>query len=283
VMTELPLVICDIQRGGPSTGLPTKTEQADLFQAVLGRHGESPLPVISASSPAVCFEVAIEAARIAIKYMTPVVMLTDGYIGNGQEPWRIPDPSELEKIQVKFRTDPKGFQTYARDPKTLAREWVRLGTPGLEHRIGGLEKDFLTGAVSYDPANHDKMCRIRAEKVERVAQEYKPLKMTQGDPTGDVLVIGWGSTYGAITQAVNALRAKGKKVSHLHLRYINPLPTDLGDVLKGFKKIVVPELNLGQLVMVLRAKYLVDAKSINKMTGRPFYMNELISQIEEHL
>jgi 2-oxoglutarate ferredoxin oxidoreductase subunit alpha len=282
-MAELPLVVVDVQRGGPSTGLPTKTEQADLFQALLGRHGESPLPVIAASSPADCFEVALEAARIAIRYMTPVVMLADSYIGNGQEPWRIPEPGELEKIQVKFRTDPQGFQPYARDPKTLACDWVRLGTPGLEHRIGGLEKDFLTGAVSYEPANHEKMCRVRAEKIARVAQEYPPLQMAQGDRAGDLLVVGWGSTYGAITQAVKRLRGQGKKVSHVHLRHLNPLPADLGDVLKGFKKIVVPELNLGQLAMLLRARYLVDAKSITKMQGRPFYTGQLVSQLEEHL
>jgi len=280
VMTELPLVVVNVQRGGPSTGLPTKTEQADLLQALYGRNGESPIPVIAASSPSDCFRTAIEAVQIAIRYMTPVILLTDGYIANGQEPWRIPDVKSLPRIEVGFRTDPAGYQVYARDERNLARAWVRPGTPNLEHRIGGIEKDFLTGAVSYDPANHERMVRVRAEKVARVAQDYGPLEV-DGERTGDVLVVGWGSTKGAITAAVAELRAKGRRISHVHLRHLNPLPNDLGDVLRGFSKIVVPELNLGQLVTNLRARYLVDAKGINKVQGKPFGVGELVNRIEE--
>jgi 2-oxoglutarate ferredoxin oxidoreductase subunit alpha len=280
VMTELPVIVCNIQRGGPSTGLPTKTEQADLLQALYGRNGECPVPVIAAASPSDCFEVALEAARIAVRYMTPVFLLSDGYIANGQEPWRIPDVQSLKPIPVHFRTDPSNYFVYDRDPTSLARAWVKPGTPGLEHRIGGLEKDFLTGAVSYDPANHEKMVRIRAEKVARVAQDYPPLKVN-GDPEGEILVVGWGSTFGAITQAVSQLRGKGRSVSSVHLRYLNPLHGDLGAVLKRFKKVVVPELNLGQLVKILRATYLVDAQGINKVQGKPFKVSELVARISE--
>ena len=280
IMTELPLVVVNVQRGGPSTGLPTKTEQADLLQAICGRNGEAPLPVIAASSPSDCFYAALEAVQIATRYMTPVVLLSDGYIANGQEPWRIPEVSSLPKIEVAFRTDPNGFLPYARDEKTLARAWVRPGTPGLEHRIGGIEKDALTGAVSYDPANHEKMVRLRAEKVARVAQDYAPLQV-DGEPSGEILVVGWGSTKGAITAAVQELRGKGRRISHLHLRNLNPLPRDLGDVLKRFEKVVVPELNMGQLLQLLRANYLVDAKGINKIQGKPFTVSELVARIEE--
>jgi 2-oxoglutarate ferredoxin oxidoreductase subunit alpha len=281
VMTELPLIICNIQRGGPSTGLPTKTEQADLLQAIYGRNGECPVPVIAASSPSDCFEVAIEAARIAIRYMTPVFLLSDGYIANGQEPWLIPNVKDLKPIEVQFRTDSNNFQPYDRNTSTLARAWVRPGTPGLEHRIGGLEKDFLTGAVSYDPLNHERMVRIRAEKIARIAQDY-PATDLNGDPRGDVLVVGWGSTYGAIASAVVQLRAKGRSVSSVHLRHLNPLPTDLGPIVKSFKKVLVPELNLGQLSKILRDAYLVDAKGINKIQGKPFKISELVTKIEEH-
>jgi 2-oxoglutarate ferredoxin oxidoreductase subunit alpha len=281
VMAELPVVVCNIQRGGPSTGLPTKTEQADLLQAIYGRNGECPVPVIAASTPSDCFEVAIEAARLAFKYMTPIFLLSDGYIANGQEPWLIPNVKNLKPIEVRFRTDADEFFVYQRNSQTLARDWVRPGTPGLEHRVGGLEKDFLTGAVSYDPANHEKMVRIRAEKVARIAQEYPPLQVN-GDATGEVLVVGWGSTFGAVTQAVAQLRAKGRSVSSVHLRYLNPLPSDLGTILKRFKKVVVPELNLGQLLKILRATYLVDAKGINKVQGKPFKVSELVARIEEH-
>jgi len=281
VMAELPVVICNIQRGGPSTGLPTKTEQADLLQALYGRNGESPVPVIAATSPSDCFETAIEAARIAFKYMTPIFLLSDGYIANGQEPWLIPQVKDLKPIEVRFRTDPQDFLVYQRNQKTLARDWVRPGTPGLEHRVGGLEKDFLTGAVSYDPVNHEKMVRIRAEKVARIAQDYPPLQVN-GERKGEVLVVGWGSTYGAITQAVGELRSLGRSVSSVHLRYLNPLPNDLREVLAGFKKVLVPEMNLGQLLKILRATYLVDAKGINKVQGKPFKVSELIARIEEH-
>ncbi len=280
VMAELPVIICNIQRGGPSTGLPTKTEQADLLQAIYGRNGECPVPVIAASTPSDCFEVAIEAARIAFRYMTPVFLLSDGYIANGQEPWLIPNTKNLKPIEVRFRTDPNNFFVYDRDPSTLARAWVRPGTPGLEHRIGGIEKDFLTGAVSYDPINHERMVRIRAEKVARIAQDYPPTNVN-GDSSGDVLVVGWGSSFGAITQAVSQLRARGRSVSSVHLRYLNPLPKDLGEILKRFKRIVVPELNLGQLSKILRAEYLVDAKGINKIQGKPFKISELVARIEE--
>ncbi len=282
IMTELPLVVVNVQRGGPSTGLPTKTEQADLFQAIYGRNGEAPIPVIAAATPSDCFMAAIEAVQIALRYMTPVMLLSDGYIANGQEPWKIPDVASLPKIDVQFRTDPEGFQVYARNETTLARAWVKPGTPGLEHRIGGIEKDFLTGAVSYAPENHERMVKIRAEKVARVAQDYAPLKVN-GARTGDVLVVGWGSTHGAITGAVEALRAKGTNVSHVHLRNLNPLPNDLGDLLKGFRRVVVPELNLGQLVQILRSKYLVDAKGINKVQGKPFTVSELVARIEESI
>jgi 2-oxoglutarate ferredoxin oxidoreductase subunit alpha len=280
LMTELPVVIINVQRGGPSTGLPTKTEQADLLQALYGRNGEAPVPVIAASSPSDCFEATIEAARIAVRYMTPVFLLTDGYIANGQEPWLLPDVKRLKPIEVKFRTNPTDFFVYQRHPDTLARDWVRPGTPGLEHRIGGLEKDKLTGGVSYEPDNHETMVRLRAEKVARIAQDIPPTEV-HGAPEGDVLVVGWGGTHGAIYTAVNQLRARGKAVSSVHLRYLNPLPPDLGAILKRFKTVVVPELNLGQLHKVLRATYLVDAKSINKVQGKPFKVSELVSRIGE--
>jgi 2-oxoglutarate ferredoxin oxidoreductase subunit alpha len=283
LMTELPVVIVNVQRGGPSTGLPTKTEQADLLQALYGRNGESPVPIVAGSSPSDCFEAVIEAARIAVKYMTPVFFLSDGYIANGQEPWLIPDVEALQPFPVKFRTDPQGFFVYQRQQETLAREWVRPGTAGLEHRIGGLEKDQLTGAVSYDADNHEAMVRTRAEKVAGIAREIPPTVVHGDAAGGDLLVVGWGGTHGAIHQAVEKLRAQGKKVSSIHLRYLNPLPPDLGTLLKRFKQVVVPELNLGQLVKVLRANYLVDAKSINKVQGKPFKVSELVAAFEEHL
>ncbi|MBI3181633.1 MAG: 2-oxoacid:acceptor oxidoreductase subunit alpha [Myxococcales bacterium] len=280
VMTELPVVIVNVQRGGPSTGLPTKTEQADLLQAVYGRNGECPVPVLAPNSPSDCFEVILEASRLAIRYMTPVIVLTDGYIANGQEPWLIPDVSKLEPFPVKFRTEPKGYQVYQRDPSSLARDWVRPGTPGLEHRVGGLEKDFLSGMVSYDPHNHEKMVRVRAEKVARVAQSYQPTEV-HGDSSGDLLVIAWGSTYGAVYQAAENVRAKGRSISHVHLRYIHPLPGDLGAIIKRFKRVVVPEMNLGQLLKVIREATLVDAKGIHKVQGKPFKVAELTARFEE--
>ncbi len=283
MIVELPLVIINVQRGGPSTGLPTKTEQADLLMALYGRNGESPLPVIAACSPADCFQAAFDAARIAIKWRTPVVLLTDGYLANGSEPWQIPSQDQLPSIDPEFLVEAENLLPYSRDPETLARPWIKPGTPGLEHRVGGLEKADLTGNVSYDPANHHRMCTLRADKVERIVQEIPPTEVL-GDPDGgDLLLVGWGSTYGSITTAVLNARQAGKSVSSLHLRHLNPLPPDLGDVLRRFDKVLVPELNLGQLVLVLRAKYLVDAKGYNKVQGLPFSVTELTEAIDAHL
>ena len=282
VMTELPLVICNIQRGGPSTGLPTKTEQADLLQALFGRNSEAPIPVLAAATPADCFWIAVEASRIALKYMVPVIILSDGYLANGAEPWRIPSVEEIPAFPVRFATDPEGFLPYKRDPDTLARPWAIPGTPGLEHRIGGLEKQDVTGNVNYEPLNHEKMVRIRAAKIDAIVQDV-PNVLPSGDLEGDLLLVSWGSTYGSITQAVKAERAKGRKLGHLHLRYLNPLPANLGDILKRYRKVLVPELNMGQLLWVLRAKYLVDAVGLNKIQGRPFKQNELEQKIEELL
>jgi 2-oxoglutarate/2-oxoacid ferredoxin oxidoreductase subunit alpha len=282
VMVELPMVIVNIQRSGPSTGMPTKTEQADLLQAMYGRHGESPLPIIAAQTPSDCFFAAFEAVRIAIKYMTPVMLLTDGYLANGAEPWLVPSFGELPKIDIAFRTDPHGFFPYLREDETLARPWVRPGTPGLEHRIGGLAKEHITGNVSYSPANNEQMVRIRGRKIAGIAREIPPTKVS-GAQEGDVLVVGWGGTYGALEAAVNSLVERGKAVGHVHLRYLNPLPPDLPDVLGRFKKILVPELNLGQLVRILRAEYLVDAIGMNKIQGRPFKVAELVTRIQRLL
>ncbi|RMD82928.1 MAG: 2-oxoacid:acceptor oxidoreductase subunit alpha [Candidatus Dadabacteria bacterium] len=278
VMVELPMVIVNVQRGGPSTGLPTKTEQADLLQALYGRHGECPMPVLAAATPSDCFDVAFEAVRIAIKYMTPVMVLTDGYLANGSKPWKIPPFAELPEIPAKFWTKALGFHPYLRDEDTLSRPWVVPGTPGLEHRIGGLEKDYDSGNISYVPANHERMVRVRASKVDRIADEIA-LPEIAGDPSGDVLVVGWGSTHGAIEEAVQRLNAVGTKVGHLHLRWLHPLPRGLGDVLRRYKKILVPELNLGQLVRVLRDQFLVDAKPISKVQGQPFRAAELVDRI----
>jgi len=282
VMTELPIVICDIQRGGPSTGLPTKTEQADLLQAMFGRNSEAPVPVLAPSTPGDCFWIALEASRIALKYMVPVIILSDGYLANGAEPWRIPTAEEIPPIPVKFETNPEGFFPYKRDPQTLARPWAIPGTPGLEHRIGGIEKQETTGNINYEPLNHEKMVRIRAAKVEAIRQDI-PNVMPVGDPEGDLLLVSWGSTFGAVAQAVKEQREKGRKIAHLHLRHLNPLPGNLGDVLKRYKKVLVPELNMGQLLWMLRAKYLVDAVGLNKIQGRPFKQNELEQKIEEML
>jgi 2-oxoglutarate ferredoxin oxidoreductase subunit alpha len=282
VAVEIPLVIVDVQRGGPSTGLPTKTEQADLLQALFGRNSEAPIPVLAASTPGDCFWVAIEASRIAIKYMVPVIVLSDGYLANGSEPWRIPNVSDIPEIPVHFETNPDGFLPYKRNPQTLARPWAVPGTPGLEHRIGGLEKQDVTGNVNYEPLNHEKMILIRAAKVAAVSQDI-PDAVPVGDAEGDLLIVGWGSTYGAITAALNAQREKGRRIGHLHLRHLNPLPGNLGDVLKRYKKVLVPELNMGQLLWVLRAKFLVDAVGLNKVQGRPFKQSELEIKIEEEL
>lgn len=282
VMVELPLVCCNIQRGGPSTGLPTKTEQADLLQAVYGRNGEAPIPVIAASTPADCFDAVFESARIALKYMTPVIFLSDGYLGNGSEPWLIPDYDKLPDISPKFRTNPEGFLPYLRDEKTLARPWAIPGTPGLEHRIGGLEKQHLTGNVSYDPQNHELMVKLRAEKVERIAEELPPAEV-DGEPDGELLVVGWGSTYGAIRSAIGRVRDRGRKVSHLHLRYLNPFQKNVGEILYRFKHVLVPEMNLGQLSKILRSKYLVPTVSLNKVQGLPFKAVEIEKAIEDIL
>jgi len=282
VMTELPVVIANIQRGGPSTGLPTKTEQADLFQAIFGRHGESPVPVVAPASPAECFGMAIEAVRLAVKFMTPVFFMSDGYLANGAEPWRIPMVNELPEIPISFATDPKTFHPYARDEKTLSRPWALPGTPGLEHRIGGLEKSDVTGNVSYSPDNHQKMIGLRAAKIAGIAN-FIPEQEIFGEPEGKVLVVGWGSTYGSITTATEALQKRGKSVSSVHIRYLNPFPKNLGEILSRFEKVLVPELNLGQLALVLRARYLVDTLSYSKVKGRPFTVHELVDRIEQLL
>ena len=278
VMVELPLVICNIQRGGPSTGLPTKTEQADLYQAIFGRNSDSSLPVLAAATPGDCFNMAYEAVRIAIKYMTPVILLSDGYLANGAEPWLIPKFEKLPAIPVQFRTEAEGFFPYLRDPETLARPWVKPGTPGLEHRIGGIEKEDVTGNISYSPANHELMTRARARKVAAVAQDIPPTTI-RGDQAGDLVVVGWGSTYGSISAGVDEVRARGKTVSQVHLRYLNPLPPDLGGILRRFKTILVPEMNMGQLLTILRATYLVDAVGMNKIQGQPFKVSEIAAKI----
>jgi 2-oxoglutarate ferredoxin oxidoreductase subunit alpha len=282
VMVELPMVIVDIQRAGPSTGMPTKTEQADLLQAMYGRHGESPIPILAAMTPSDCFLAAFDAVRIAIKYMTPVILLTDGYLANGAEPWLVPSFADLPDVPVSFRTDPRGFFPYIRDEETLARPWVRPGTPGLEHRIGGLSKEHITGNVSYSPANHEQMIRIRARKIAGIAREIPPTKIG-GAQEGDVLVVGWGGTYGALAAAVKDLVDRGKAVGHVHLRHLNPLPPDLADVFGRFKKVLVPELNMGQLVRILRAEFLVDAVGMNKVQGRPFKISEVVTRIQRLL
>ncbi len=282
VMVELPLVIVNVQRGGPSTGLPTKTEQADLLQALYGRNGEASVPIVAASTPGDCYFAAFEASRIALKYMTPVFLLTDGYLANGSEPWLIPSMKSMPDIAVQFRTDKEGFLPYLRDEKTLSRPWAIPGTPGLEHRIGGLEKAHLTGNVSYDPLNHEFMVKLRTEKVERIADDI-PAAEVEGDATGDLLVVGWGGTYGAIKSAVTKERAKGRNVSQLHLRHLNPMPKNVGEILRSFRQVLVPELNLGQLLKVLRAKYLVDAVGLDKIQGLPFRSVEIETKIEELL
>ncbi|MEK9135530.1 MAG: 2-oxoacid:acceptor oxidoreductase subunit alpha [Bacteroidota bacterium] len=279
IMLELPLVIVDVQRGGPSTGLPTKTEQADLLQAVVGRNGEAPLCVLAASTPADCFDAAYEAARIAIKYMTPVICLTDGYVANGAEPWLIPRADDLPAIPVKFEKDPATFKPYARDEKTLSRPWAIPGTPGLQHRIGGLEKAHITGNISYDPDNHDFMIKVRAAKIDGIANDI-PLQRIEGDPEGEVLVVGWGGTYGAIKSAVAEARAKGHSVSHAHVKYLNPFPRNLGEILYKFKHVLVPEINNGQLIKLLRAKYLVPAIGFNVIKGLPLRSEDIESKIE---
>jgi 2-oxoglutarate ferredoxin oxidoreductase subunit alpha len=281
VTTELPLVIVNVQRGGPSTGLPTKTEQSDLFQALYGRHGESPMPVIAANSPSDCFGAAFEAARIALQYSTPVILLSDGYLANGSEPWKVVDESTLPDISTPFAPLGEPYVAFKRNSETLARTQAIPGQPGLEHRIGGIEKNEK-GAISYDPENHSVMTGLRAAKVAGIAKSMPPQEIT-GERTGKLLVIGWGGTYGAITTAVEGLRAEGFSVSSTHLRYLNPLPPDLGEIIKGFDQVLIPELNMGQLSLVIRGNYLVDAKSMTKVKGRPFKVSELREQILELL
>ncbi len=281
VMLELPLVVIDVQRGGPSTGLPTKTEQADLFQAVMGRNGECPIPVIAARSPSDCFDTAFEAFRIAVRYMTPVIMLSDGYLANGSEPWRVPRLEDLPAIEVRHEYPPEGFQPYARDER-LARPWAIPGIKGLAHRIGGLEKEHLTGRVSYDPENHQRMVDLRARKVAGVV-EMIPDQEVLGDPEGELLVVSWGGTYGSVRTAVEQVRRQGRRVSHAHLRHLHPMPANLGDVLRRFRRVLVPELNLGQLCTLLRARYLVDARPFGKVKGKPFNVAELVERIDRAL
>ena len=275
---ELPLIVANIQRGGPSTGLPTKTEQADLLQAMYGRNGESPCPIVAPATPGDCFYMAVEAARIATQYMTPVMFMSDGYIANGAEPWKVPNADELPKFPVTFRTDTDNFLPYERDEETLARPWVKPGTPGLEHRVGGLEKQNLTGNVSYDPENHEFMNKVRAEKVARVANSIPDAELF-GDGEGDVLVIGWGGTYGAIRQAVTHHQGLGAKVSHLHMRHIWPFAPNVEPLLGKFRKVAVAEINLGQLSRLLRDAFLVDTIGINKLQGQPFKVGELVARI----
>ncbi|HEX5267445.1 MAG TPA: 2-oxoacid:acceptor oxidoreductase subunit alpha [Acidimicrobiales bacterium] len=290
VSLELPLLIIDIQRGGPSTGLPTKTEQADLLHAMYGRHGEAPVPIVAAMTPGHCFYAAIEAARIALKYRTPVFLLSDGYLANGAEPWMLPNVDDLPDISVQFATEPNQtgedgaaqFLPYLRDPETLARPWAVPGTAGLEHRIGGLEKEDGSGNISYDPANHERMVQLRAAKVAGIAKDIPPVDV-DSDDGADVLVVGWGSTYGAIQAAVRRVRARGKKVAHAHLMHLNPFPANLGQVVRSYPKVMVPEMNLGQLSRLLRSDFLVDAKSVTKVQGQPFRVAELETAILEML
>jgi 2-oxoglutarate ferredoxin oxidoreductase subunit alpha len=284
VALELPLLIIDVQRAGPSTGMPTKTEQADLNMALFGRHGEAPVAVIAPRSPADCFSAAIEAAHIALTYRTPVILLSDGYIANGSEPWRLPEVADLPDLRVEFATAPNSadgstFLPYLRDPKTLARPWAIPGTPGLEHRIGGLEKADKTGDISYDPTNHDFMVRTRAARIEGI--EVPPIEVEDPDGGARVLVLGWGSTYGPIGAACRALRQRGLSIAQAHLRNLSPMPANLGEVLRSYDKVVIPEMNLGQLAAVIRARFLVDAIAYNQVRGLPFTATELESVLEE--
>ena len=281
VMTELPLVIIDVQRGGPSTGLPTKTEQADLLQAMYGRNGEAPVGVVAASTPSDCFNMALEATKLAIKYMTPVILLTDGYLANGSEPWRIPKVKDLPEIPVKFRTEKEDFHPYSRD-ENLARPWVKLGTPGLEHRIGGLEKANITGNVSYDPDNHHNMIKLREQKIKNMAKDIPDLEI-DGDKEGELLVVGWGGTYGAITEAVIKARESGLKVSQAHFRFLNPFPKNTEQILRSFKKILVPEINMGQLAKILRSEFLIPVMQFNVVRGLPFRVSDIEAKIKEIL
>jgi 2-oxoglutarate ferredoxin oxidoreductase subunit alpha len=286
VSVELPLIICDIQRAGPSTGMPTKTEQADLLQAMFGRNGESPVPIVAAVSPADCFDAAIEAARIAVKYRTPVILLSDGYLANGSEPWRIPDTASLPDLSEEFAfaapgDGSGGFEPFRRDAVTLARPWAIPGTPGLEHRIGGIEKADITGTISYDPDNHDHMVRLRQAKIDGIAADIEPLSVDDPDGAARLLVLGWGSTFGSIGAAVRRARNAGHAVAQAHVRHLNPFPLNLADVLRRYDKVLVPEINLGQLALLLRGRFLVDVISYNRVRGLPFRSGELARVIED--
>jgi len=283
VSAELPLLVINTQRGGPSTGLPTKTEQSDLLQAVYGRHGDTPMPVIAASSSADCFEVAIEAVRLATKYMTPVMLLSDGYIANASEPWMIPDLADFTPFPVTFHTDPENFRPSIRDPQSLARVWAKPGTPGLEHRIGGIEKSYDTGNISYDPDNHQKMTDTRKNKVAGISADIPAQEVVMGNTSGKLAVVGWGSTYGAIHQGVKRCRQEGLDVSHIHIRYMWPFPANLKTLLSGFDKVLVPEMNTGQLMKILRSEYLIDARGLNKVSGQPFKIREIVNAIKAEL
>ncbi|MDG2176861.1 MAG: 2-oxoacid:acceptor oxidoreductase subunit alpha [Gammaproteobacteria bacterium] len=283
VSAELPLVVINTQRGGPSTGLPTKTEQSDLLQAVYGRHGDTPLPVISTSTPSDCFEVAIEAVRIATRYMTPVMLLSDGYIANAAEPWLIPDIADFASFPVQFREETEGFHPSLRDPDTLARVWAKPGTPGLEHRIGGIEKSYDTGDISYDPDNHQKMTDTRRDKVLGISKDIPLQEVVMGNTSGKLAVVGWGSTYGPIHQGVKQSREDGLDVSHIHIRHLWPFPDNLKELLSGFDKILVPEMNTGHLVKMLRSEFLIDAQALNKVNGLPFKIGEIIDAIRATL
>ena len=278
IIAELPLVIINVQRGGPSTGLPTKTEQSDLLQAMYGRNGEAPMPVIASATPGDCFYVAYEACRIAVKYMTPVMILTDGYLANGSEPWQVPELDKLNPFDVKFADKEQladgQFLPYLRRKDTLARPWGIPGTEGLEHRIGGIEKEDVTGNVSYDPDNHHHMVETRAKKVDTIAQEFGPTDIF-GDVSGDLLILSWGGTKGSCLSATESLQADGKKVSHVHLRWVHPFPNDLGEILIKFKNILIPEINFGQLIKMIRAEYLVDAKGLNQVRGKPISSSDI--------
>jgi 2-oxoglutarate ferredoxin oxidoreductase subunit alpha len=282
VMVELPLVVIDVQRAGPSTGMPTKNEQADLLQVLFGRNGDSPLAVVAPSTPSDCFDIAFEAVRIALKYMTPVVFLSDAFLATGAEPWSIPNSNDLPDISVPNRTERIGFHPYDRDPVTLARPWAVPGTPGLEHRIGGLEKADITGNVSYDPDNHHKMQLMRRDKIARIADDIPELTV-YGPERGDLLILGWGSTYGSIRSAVERLDAEGKSVAHAHLRHLNPFPRNLGDVLTRYRHVLIPEINLGQLSMLVRARYLIDAIPYDRVRGKPFRIAEIVEAAEAAL
>jgi len=285
IITELPMVIINVQRGGPSTGLPTKTEQSDLNQALYGRNGEAPMPVIAAATPGDCFYAAYDACRIALKYMTPVIMLSDGYLANGSEPWMIPNVDDLEEIDVTFvheKNSDDEFLPYLRNEETLSRPWAIPGTPGLEHRLGGIEKDENTGHVSYDPENHHRMVELRQEKVNRIQQDIAPIKIF-GEDHGDMLILSWGGTYGSCRSAVETLQEDGKKVSHAHIRWISPLPKDLGEIIIGFKNVLVPEINLGQFLRLIRAEYLVDAKGLNLVRGRPISVSTIVETVKKTL